>query len=139
MLLDGGFVGRDVDPVDVGARRHQTDDSAVGQSHDASDHLALALLDHAGRFGFGIEPGDPTALAETLDALTAERDRLGPVNLRADIELMVLDPFLASREFLQSSTEVQGALLAYQNILRSQLGNLLPPNVMMPQVGMLST
>ncbi|OYW15151.1 MAG: hypothetical protein B7Z50_02250 [Sphingomonadales bacterium 12-62-5] len=44
-----------------------------------------------GRFGFGIEPGDPTALAETLDALTAERDRLGPVNLRADIELKELE------------------------------------------------
>ncbi len=44
-----------------------------------------------GRFGFGIEPGDPTALAESLDALTAERDRLGPVNLRADIELKELD------------------------------------------------
>jgi len=44
-----------------------------------------------GRFGFVIEPGDPTALAESLDALTAERDRLGPVNLRADIELKELE------------------------------------------------
>ena len=44
-----------------------------------------------GRFGFGIEPGDPAALAVSLDALTAERDRLGPVNLRADIELKELE------------------------------------------------
>jgi len=44
-----------------------------------------------GRFGFGIEPGDPAALAESLDTLTAERDRLGPVNLRADIELKELE------------------------------------------------
>jgi chromosome segregation protein len=44
-----------------------------------------------GRFGFGIEPGDPAALAESLDALTAERGRLGPVNLRADIELKELE------------------------------------------------
>ena len=44
-----------------------------------------------GRFGFGIEPGDPAALAESLDALTAQRDRLGPVNLRADIELKELE------------------------------------------------
>jgi chromosome segregation protein len=44
-----------------------------------------------GRFGFGIEPGDPAALEESLDALTAERDRLGPVNLRADIELKELE------------------------------------------------
>jgi chromosome segregation protein len=44
-----------------------------------------------GRFGFGIEPGDAAALAEGLDTLTAERERLGPVNLRADIELKELE------------------------------------------------
>jgi len=44
-----------------------------------------------GRFGFGVEPGDPAALAAALDALVAERDRLGPVNLRADIELKELE------------------------------------------------
>ncbi|WP_353200165.1 AAA family ATPase [Sandarakinorhabdus sp.] len=44
-----------------------------------------------GRFGFGVEPGDPAALAEALDAQVAERDRLGPVNLRADIELKELE------------------------------------------------
>ncbi len=44
-----------------------------------------------GRFGFGIEPGDADALAQSLDALSAERDRLGPVNLRADIELKELE------------------------------------------------
>ena len=44
-----------------------------------------------GRFGFGVEPGDASALAATLDGLTAERERLGPVNLRADIELKELD------------------------------------------------
>jgi len=73
------------------------------------------------------------------DGMQPQQVLINTNSLRADIELMVLDPFLASREFLQSSTDVQGALLAYQNILRSQLGNLLPPNVMMPQVGMLST
>lgn len=56
-------------------------------------------------------------------------------SLRADVELMILDPFLASREFLQSSVDVQQALLTYQNTLRSQMGNLLPPNVEMPMVG----
>ena len=44
-----------------------------------------------GRFGFAIEPGDPGSLAKLLDGLTAERDRLGPVNLRADIELGELE------------------------------------------------
>jgi chromosome segregation protein len=44
-----------------------------------------------GRFGFAPEPGDADALAIQLDGLTAERDRLGPVNLRADIELKELE------------------------------------------------
>ena len=44
-----------------------------------------------GRFGFPPEPGDADALAIQLDGLTAERDRLGPVNLRADIELKELE------------------------------------------------
>ena len=44
-----------------------------------------------GRFGFGGEPGDAAALAAALDTLVAERERLGPVNLRADIELKELD------------------------------------------------
>ena len=43
-----------------------------------------------GRFGFGVEPGDSAGLGDTLDALTAERERLGPINLRADIELKQL-------------------------------------------------
>ena len=45
----------------------------------------------AGRFGLGAVPGNPAALAESLGALTAERGRLGPVNLRADIELEELE------------------------------------------------
>jgi chromosome segregation protein len=44
-----------------------------------------------GRFGFGVEPGDVGTLAAALEGLTAERERLGPVNLRADIELKELD------------------------------------------------
>ena len=44
-----------------------------------------------GRFGFSPDPGDAESLAIALDGLTAERDRLGPVNLRADIELKELE------------------------------------------------
>ncbi len=44
-----------------------------------------------GRFGFAPDPGDAEQLAIALDGLTAERERLGPVNLRADIELKELE------------------------------------------------
>jgi chromosome segregation protein len=44
-----------------------------------------------GRFGFSHEAGDPVVLAEHFEALTEERERLGPVNLRADIELAELE------------------------------------------------
>lgn len=39
---------------------------------------------------------DPATLAPALDALTAERDRLGPVNLRADAELAELEASIAA-------------------------------------------
>jgi chromosome segregation protein len=44
-----------------------------------------------GRFGFSPEAVDPQALADAHDALAEERERLGPVNLRADIELAELE------------------------------------------------
>jgi chromosome segregation protein len=44
-----------------------------------------------GRFGFSHEASDPETLAEAHDTLLAERERLGPVNLRADIELAALE------------------------------------------------
>jgi chromosome segregation protein len=44
-----------------------------------------------GRFGFAPVAGDPEALAEAHEALLAERERLGPVNLRAEIELEELE------------------------------------------------
>lgn len=44
-----------------------------------------------GRFGFSHDAGDPDSLAQAHDSLLAERERLGPVNLRADIELAELE------------------------------------------------
>ncbi len=44
-----------------------------------------------GRFGFSPDADDPQALAQAHDALVEERERLGPVNLRADIELAELE------------------------------------------------
>ncbi|GGE01370.1 hypothetical protein GCM10011529_04630 [Polymorphobacter glacialis] len=44
-----------------------------------------------GRFGFSHGGGDPQALAAAFEALAETRERLGPVNLRADIELAELE------------------------------------------------
>jgi chromosome segregation protein len=44
-----------------------------------------------GRFGFSSDPRDPAGLATALETLVEERERLGPVNLRADIELQELE------------------------------------------------
>ncbi|WP_353216436.1 AAA family ATPase, partial [Sandarakinorhabdus sp.] len=44
-----------------------------------------------GRQGFALDPGDSAALAQAYDALVANREQLGPVNLRADIELKQLE------------------------------------------------
>ena len=71
-----------------------------------------------GRFGFGVEPGDPAALAETLDSLSAERDRLGPVNLRADIELKELEE--QAKTTAAEKAELDTAIAR----LRGSIGNL---------------
>ncbi|WP_310496870.1 AAA family ATPase [Sandarakinorhabdus sp.] len=44
-----------------------------------------------GRFDFSHEGGDPAALAAAYETLSEDRERLGPVNLRADIELKELE------------------------------------------------
>ena len=43
------------------------------------------------RFGFSPEAGDSLVLVAAFEALTEERERLGPVNLRADIELAEIE------------------------------------------------
>ena len=45
-------IGRQIDHVNVPARRHDRADRTIPQSHDAGDHCALARLDHAGGFRF---------------------------------------------------------------------------------------
>ena len=49
-LLD---VIREVDELHLAPRRHQGAGGAIGQAHDAGDHLALVALQHAGRLRFG--------------------------------------------------------------------------------------
>lgn len=71
-----------------------------------------------GRFGFGVEPGDPAALADALDSLTAERERLGPVNLRADIELKELEE--QAKITAAEKAELDTAIAR----LRGSIGNL---------------
>jgi chromosome segregation protein len=71
-----------------------------------------------GRFGFAPEPGDANALAISLDGLTAERDRLGPVNLRADIELKELED--QSKLTVAEKAELDTAIAR----LRGSIGSL---------------
>ena len=46
-LAGGGFVGLQVDPVDVGAWRHHGAHRAVAEPHDAGDHAPLVRFDGA--------------------------------------------------------------------------------------------
>ncbi len=71
-----------------------------------------------GRFGFAPEAGDPDALAAAHDDLIAERDRLGPVNLRADIELRALEA--QGRELAAEKAELDTAIAR----LRGSIGSL---------------
>lgn len=72
----------------------------------------------AGQFGLPATAGDPAALAAAHDALVAERDRLGPVNLRADIELAELETQAAAT--LAEKAELDTAIAR----LRGSIGTL---------------
>jgi hypothetical protein len=61
------------------------------------------------------------------DGQTSQQALINTNSVRAEIELLVLNPFLSSREFLGASVDVQEALLMYQQILRNQMNILLPP------------
>ncbi len=71
-----------------------------------------------GRFGFSHDAGDPEALAAAHDALLAERERLGPVNLRADIELAELES--QSATIMAEKAELDTAIAR----LRGSIGSL---------------
>ncbi len=71
-----------------------------------------------GRFGFTHQAADPAALAERHDALVEERERLGPVNLRADIELTDLES--QSKLTLAEKAELDTAIAR----LRGSIGSL---------------
>ena len=47
------LVRSDIDPVDLGARRHQLAHRALGQPHHALQHLVLFMLDHPAARGLG--------------------------------------------------------------------------------------
>ncbi len=71
-----------------------------------------------GRFGFSHEAGDAEALAAALDGLVDERERLGPVNLRADIELAEIES--QAKLTLAEKAELDTAIAR----LRGSIGNL---------------
>ena len=52
-LADLGCRVVEVDPVDIGARRHDATHRPVAEAHHARDHLALVRLDHAGGLRLG--------------------------------------------------------------------------------------
>ncbi len=63
----------------------------------SGERFAMSPPRLAEAHGFdGAAPADAAALAHSFDALTAERDRLGPVNLRADAELAELEAGIAA-------------------------------------------
>lgn len=61
----------------------------------AADRFQTPPIHLSERLGFD-RGGDPDDLARRFEALTAERDRLGPVNLRAGIELGEIEATLAA-------------------------------------------
>ena len=72
-----------------------------------------------GKLGFDpADPGDPAAASATLERLTAERERLGPVNLVAEQELAELD-----HSRLQGAAE-RDELQEAINRLRGSIGSL---------------
>jgi chromosome segregation protein len=71
-----------------------------------------------GRFGFSHEAGDPAALAVAHDSLVDDRERLGPVNLRAEIELGELEA--QARQTIAEKAELETAIAR----LRGSIGSL---------------
>ncbi|WP_439532600.1 chromosome segregation SMC family protein [Polymorphobacter sp.] len=74
-----------------------------------------------GRFGFApdsVAAADVPALAESHEALLAERERLGPVNLRADIELQELT--VQAETVVSEKAELETAIAR----LRGSIGSL---------------
>ena len=71
-----------------------------------------------GRLGFSHEAGDPAALAAAHDALVEERERLGPVNLRAEIELGELEA--QAKQTIAEKAELETAIAR----LRGSIGSL---------------
>ncbi len=71
-----------------------------------------------GRFGFPPAAADPAELAATADDLSIERERLGPVNLRADLELAELEE--QAKTVTAEKTELDTAIAR----LRGSIGSL---------------
>ena len=57
-LADVELVIVEIDPVDVGAWRHDPAHRPVAEAHDTRDHLALVGLDHTGCFRLGHDGSD---------------------------------------------------------------------------------
>ena len=76
-------VGVDVDPVDLGARRHHLARRPVGEPHDARDDRPLIFLEHAGAVRLGDDEvqllGGDLVVAVAVEAEQPEDEAAGAV------------------------------------------------------------
>ena len=74
-VFDGGVVGVvDVDPIDIGARRHDAADGVIGKVQHTFDHVALGLGEDAGLSTFG-DHGLHFFFGHLILALAAKSDQ----------------------------------------------------------------
>ncbi len=95
-LADLTAGARDADEAVAAAREARATARAEAE-HQAAARLAVEQMSGErfgasppmlpGKLGFDHRPGDPALLGTAFDALVADREALGAVNLRADIEL----------------------------------------------------
>ena len=112
----------------VAAAREARATARAEADHQAAARLAVEQLSGErfgasppvlpGRLGFDHHPGDPAVLAATFDALTADREALGAVNLRADIELGEVEAQVA--QVVAERSELETAIAR----LRGSIGSL---------------
>jgi chromosome segregation protein len=112
----------------VAAAREARATARAEAEHQAAARLAVEQLSGErfgapppvlpGKLGFDHVPGDPAPLATAFDALVADRDALGAVNLRADIELGEVETQAA--QVVAEKAELETAIAR----LRGSIGSL---------------
>ena len=112
----------------VAAAREARATARAAAEHQAAARLAVEQLSGTrfgasppvlpAKLGFDHHPGDPAALATAFDTLVADREALGAVNLRADIELAEVEAQAA--QVVAEKCELETAIAR----LRGSIGSL---------------